>query len=139
MKKFYFLFLFALIASIGNLYAAEKTVTWNFDNFPEDGLAAEKFKSYNLSGEKCASTGGKASADIVTVNKYVNITNISFKISKTSKNSKSSVYKVYISENGKSWINVGASPNYTSAEIKNGKRTDVSLNFAQDKKQDMLK
>lgn len=30
MKKIYFLFLFALIASIGNLYAAEKTVTWNF-------------------------------------------------------------------------------------------------------------
>ena len=30
MKKFYFLFLFALIASIGNLYAAEKKVTWNF-------------------------------------------------------------------------------------------------------------
>lgn len=139
MKKIYFLFLFALIASIGNLYAAEKTVTWNFDNFPEDGLAAEKFKSYNLSGEKCASTGGKASADIVTVNKYVNITNISFKISKTSKNSKSSVYKVYISENGKSWIYVGASPNYTSAEIKNGKWTDVSLNFAQDKKTGYVK
>lgn len=139
MKKFYFLFLFALIASIGNLYAAEKTVTWNFDNFPEDGLAAEKFKSYNLSGEKCASTGGKASADIVTVNKYVNITNISFKISKTSKSSKSSVYKVYISENGKSWIYVGASPNYTSAEIKNGKWTDVSLNFAQDKKTGYVK
>lgn len=30
MKKFYFLFLFAQIASISNLYAAEKTVTWNF-------------------------------------------------------------------------------------------------------------
>lgn len=30
MKKFYFLFLFALIASIGNLYAAEKTVTYKF-------------------------------------------------------------------------------------------------------------
>ena len=30
MKKFYFLFLFALIASIGNLYAAEKTVTFDF-------------------------------------------------------------------------------------------------------------
>ena len=29
MKKFYFLFLFALIASISNLYAAEKTVTFN--------------------------------------------------------------------------------------------------------------
>lgn len=30
MKKIYFLFLFALIASIGNLYAAEKTVTSTF-------------------------------------------------------------------------------------------------------------
>lgn len=30
MKKFYFLFLFALIASIGNLYAAEVTVTSTF-------------------------------------------------------------------------------------------------------------
>lgn len=30
MKKFYFLFLFVLIASIGNLYAAEKTVTYTF-------------------------------------------------------------------------------------------------------------
>lgn len=29
MKKFYFLFLFALIASISNLYAAEKTVTFD--------------------------------------------------------------------------------------------------------------
>lgn len=29
MKKFYFLFLFALIASIGNLYAAEKMVTFD--------------------------------------------------------------------------------------------------------------
>lgn len=32
MKKFYFLFLFALIASIGNLYAAEKTVTSTFED-----------------------------------------------------------------------------------------------------------
>lgn len=32
MKKFYFLFLFALIASIGNLYAAEKTVTYTFSS-----------------------------------------------------------------------------------------------------------
>ena len=30
MKKIYFLFLFALIASIGNLYATEKTVTYKF-------------------------------------------------------------------------------------------------------------
>jgi len=32
MKKFYFLFLFALIASISNLYAAEKTVTSTFED-----------------------------------------------------------------------------------------------------------
>lgn len=139
MKKFYFLFLFALIASIGNLYAAEKTVTWNFDNFPGDGLTTETFKSYKLSGENCASTGGKASANIVTVNKYVNITNISFKISKTTDNKKTSVYKVYISEDNKIWTNVGASPNYTSAEIKKGEWTDVSLNFAQDKKTGYVK
>lgn len=139
MKKFYFLFLFALIASISNLYAAGKTVTWNFDNFPGDGLTTETFKSYKLSGENCASTGGKASANIVTVNKYVNITNISFKISKTTDNKKTSVYKVYISEDNKIWTNVGASPNYTSAEIKKGEWTDVSLNFAQDKKTGYVK
>lgn len=34
MKKFYFLFLFALIASIGNLYATEKTVTFDFSTDP---------------------------------------------------------------------------------------------------------
>lgn len=34
MKKFYFLFLFALIASIGNLYAVEKTVTFDFSINP---------------------------------------------------------------------------------------------------------
>lgn len=34
MKKFYFLFLFALIASIGNLYAVEKTVTFDFFTNP---------------------------------------------------------------------------------------------------------
>lgn len=34
MKKIYFLFLFALIASIGNLYAVEKTVTFDFSTNP---------------------------------------------------------------------------------------------------------
>lgn len=34
MKKFYFLFLFALIASISNLYAVEKTVTFDFSTNP---------------------------------------------------------------------------------------------------------
>lgn len=46
MKKFYFLFLFALIASIGNLYAAEKTVTTTFtDNDLAVGVGEPEWKS----------------------------------------------------------------------------------------------
>lgn len=46
MKKFYFLFLFALIASISNLYAVEKTVTYTFTSKTWeatcDGVAANQ-------------------------------------------------------------------------------------------------
>ena len=46
MKKFYFLFLFALIASIGNLYAAEKTVTSTFtDNDLAVGAGEPEWES----------------------------------------------------------------------------------------------
>ena len=42
MKKFYFLFLFALIASISNLYAAEVTYTFTSKTWEatSDGVAA---------------------------------------------------------------------------------------------------
>ena len=46
MKKFYFLFLFALIASIGNLYAAE-VVLWE-----------EDFSSNKLTGYVVGNGGG---------------------------------------------------------------------------------
>ena len=46
MKKFYFLFLFALIASIGNLYAAE-VVLWE-----------EDFSSNSLKGYVVGNGGG---------------------------------------------------------------------------------
>lgn len=46
MKKFYFLFLFALIASIGNLYAVEKTVTTTFtDNDLAVGAGEPEWES----------------------------------------------------------------------------------------------
>lgn len=46
MRKFYFLFLFALIASIGNLYAAEKTVTTTFtDNDLAVGAGEPEWES----------------------------------------------------------------------------------------------
>lgn len=51
MKKFYFLFLFALIASIGNLYAAEKTVTWNFQQ-------SKQLASGEICKNKVATTTG---------------------------------------------------------------------------------
>lgn len=59
MKKFYFLFLFALIASIGNLYAAEKTVTSTFkDNDLNVGVGEPEWvasiaaNSFETSGSK---------------------------------------------------------------------------------------
>lgn len=55
MKKFYFLFLFALIASIGNLYAAEKTVTWNFQQ-------SEQLANGEICKDKVATTTGAVGA-----------------------------------------------------------------------------
>lgn len=55
MKKFYFLFLFALIASISNLYAAEKTVTWNFQQ-------SEWLANGEICKDKVATTTGAVGA-----------------------------------------------------------------------------
>lgn len=55
MKKFYFLFLFALIASIGNLYATEKTVTWNFQQ-------SEQLANGEICKDKVATTTGAVGA-----------------------------------------------------------------------------
>lgn len=71
MKKFYFLFLFALIASIGNLYAAEKTVTYKFTSKTWeatcDGVAANWTSIVDANdfiASKPAATGGtKPSAE----------------------------------------------------------------------------
>lgn len=70
MKKFYFLFLFALIASISNLYAAEKTVTYKFTSKTWeatcDGVAANwtSFVDADLfqSGKPAATGNTKPSA-----------------------------------------------------------------------------
>lgn len=55
MKKFYFLFLFALIASISNLYAAEKTVTFDATVDKSSGTTLTK-DGITLSLEKGTST-----------------------------------------------------------------------------------
>ena len=91
MKKFYFLFLFALIASIGNLYAAEKTVTYTFTSKTWeatcDGVAAnwtsivdaDLFKS----GKPAATGNTKPSA--VSPVEYTGIKSITVSWATTSK------------------------------------------------------
>lgn len=81
MKKFYFLFLFALIASISNLYAAEKTVTFD--------ATVDKSSSMTLSkdGITLLLTDGKLNngtdyrtykGNILTISSEYNITKIVF-------------------------------------------------------------
>lgn len=51
MKKFYFLFLFALIASIGNLYAAEVTDVITASNLKATGTTYELFSNVKVTSE----------------------------------------------------------------------------------------
>lgn len=51
MKKFYFLFLFALIASIGNLYAAEKTDVITASNLKATGTTYVLFSNVKVTSE----------------------------------------------------------------------------------------
>lgn len=51
MKKFYFLFLFALIASIGNLYSAEVTDVITASNLKATGTTYELFSNVKVTSE----------------------------------------------------------------------------------------
>lgn len=91
MKKFYFLFLFALIASIGNLYAAEKTVTFDATVDKSSGTTLTK-DGITLSLEKGTSTASGSGCgpldngtdyrpykgNILTISSEYNITKIVF-------------------------------------------------------------
>lgn len=91
MKKFYFLFLFALIASISNLYAAEKTVTYTFTSKTWeatcDGVAANWTSIVDANdfiASKPAATGNtKPSAESPV--KYTKIKSIAVSWSTTKK------------------------------------------------------
>lgn len=73
MKKFYFLFLFALIASIGNLYAAE-VVLW------EEDFSSNSLKGYEVGsastwdGERDKYAGGVAPELMLKDNGYLQVT-----------------------------------------------------------------
>lgn len=93
MKKFYFLFLFALIASIGNLYAAEKTVTFDATadkssstTLSKDGITLSLTAGSNGSGTL---NNGKDyrpySGSTLTISSEYNITEIVFTCAKNGK------------------------------------------------------
>lgn len=87
MKKFYFLFLFALIASIGNLYAAEKTVTFDATvdkssstTLSKDGitLLLEKGTTTNCGLLSNGTDYRPYKGNILTISSEYNITKIVF-------------------------------------------------------------
>lgn len=81
MKKFYFLFLFALIASIGNLYAAEKTVTFDatVDKSPSMTLSKDGITLLLTDGKLNNGTDYRTyKGNILTISSECNITKIVF-------------------------------------------------------------
>lgn len=91
MKKFYFLFLFALIASISNLYAAEKTVTFDFSTNPgavsgiKNGEITVSFKTPGNTPAWNKSNGGEIRAyakNTITVSSAKKIKAIKFTFNK---------------------------------------------------------
>lgn len=92
MKKFYFLFLFALIASISNLYAAEKTVTFDFSTDPgavsgiKNGEITVSFKTPGSAPVWNKSNGGEIRAyakNTITVSSAKKIKAIKFTFNKS--------------------------------------------------------
>lgn len=87
MKKFYFLFLFALIASISNLYAAKKTVTFDATvdkssstTLSKDGitLLLEKGTATNCGSLSTGTDYRPYKGNILTISSENNITKIVF-------------------------------------------------------------
>lgn len=92
MKKFYFLFLFALIASISNLYAVEKTVTFDFSTDPgvvsgiKNGEITVSFKTPGNTPAWNKSNGGEIRAyakNTITVSSAKKIKAIKFTFNKS--------------------------------------------------------
>lgn len=81
MKKFYFLFLFALIASISNLYAVEKTVTFDatVDKSPSMTLSKDGITLLLTDGKLNNGTDYRTyKGNILTISSECNITKIVF-------------------------------------------------------------
>lgn len=138
MKKFYFLFLFALIASIGNLYAAEKTVTFDATVDKSSGTTLTK-DGITLSLEKGTSTTSGSGCgpldngtdyrpykgNILTISSEYNITKIVFTCAASTGTKKGGPDKFSVTKGGGKYEYKGFIGTWTGSA--------VSISFKADK------
>lgn len=114
MKKFYFLFLFALIASISNLYAAEKTVTFDATvdkssstTLSKDGitLLLEKNGAQNIGKLGNGTDYRTYAGNTLTISSEYNITEIVFTCASKVGATKGGPENFTVTKGGGSYVN----------------------------------
>lgn len=134
MKKFYFLFLFALIASIGNLYAAEKTVTFDATvdkssstTLSKDGitLLLEKNGAQNIGTLDNGTDYRPYGGNILTISSEYNITKIVFTCAASTSAQKGGPNRFSVSKGGGKYVYNGFIGTWTGSA--------ASISFKADK------
>lgn len=129
MKKFYFLFLFALIASIGNLYAAEKTVTFDatVDRSSSTTLSKDGI-TLSLSGGGTFDNGTDYrpyAGSTLTISSEYNITKIVFTCAASTSAKKGGPNSFSVSKGGGKYVYKGFTGTWTGSA--------ASISFKADK------
>ncbi len=134
MKKFYFLFLFALIASISNLYAAEKTVTFDATvdkssstTLSKDGitLLLEKNGAQNIGKLDNGTDYRPYGGNILTISSEYNITKIVFTCAASTSAQKGGPNRFSVSKGGGKYVYKGFIGTWTGSA--------ASISFKADK------
>lgn len=134
MKKFYFLFLFALIASIGNLYATEKTVTFDATvdkssstTLSKDGitLLLEKNGAQNIGTLDKGTDYRPYGGNILTISSEYNITKIVFTCAASTSAQKGGPNRFSVSKGGGKYVYNGFIGTWTGSA--------ASISFKADK------
>lgn len=134
MKKFYFLFLFALIASISNLYATEKTVTFDATvdkssstTLSKDGitLLLEKNGAQNIGTLDNGTDYRPYGGNILTISSEYNITKIVFTCAASTSAQKGGPNRFSVSKGGGKYVYNGFIGTWTGSA--------ASISFKADK------
>ncbi len=134
MKKFYFLFLFALIASFGNLYAKEKTVTFDATvdkssstTLSKDGitLLLEKNGAQNIGTLDNGTDYRPYGGNILTISSEYNITKIVFTCAASTSAQKGGPNRFSVSKGGGKYVYNGFIGTWTGSA--------ASISFKADK------